>query len=322
MNAYKKLLIRLRSHYLLPRRVIIEPSAKCNLRCLFCAQARFPNQNNLYNPYMSYNLFKSVVDQTRSSLLSTKLVVLTGIGEPFLNPDLIPMIKYAKNSGLKVHLTSNLTVANEDDLFKLIEAKLDRLTVSIDGATKKTFERLRVGGIFEKVLQRVVFTLRTKQMLGAKFPEICFNCVITKENVHEAAKIIRLAEELGVNAVYFNKPFYPGTKFSKVSTYGLNANELFSAKLKVDVTCLNDVVPPCRVSHSCWITFDGKVLPCAVVAMTVPREEYLLYSLGDLAKQSFKEIWFSSRYKELRSKTICLGHGNMPFCAWCPHVDY
>jgi MoaA/NifB/PqqE/SkfB family radical SAM enzyme len=144
--------------------------------------------------------------------------------------------------------------------------------------------------------------------------------VILKENVHEAVKIIRLAEKLGVDGIYFNKPVYTGVKFSQVCTYGLQVKDLSTVKLKVDVTYLNDVVPPCRAPQSCYITFDGKVLPCTIVAMTVPRSRYSLYTLGDLTKRSFKEIWFSSYYKELRSKMIDFAHGHLPFCAWCPHL--
>lgn len=277
--------------------------------------------SNEDNSYMSYHLFKSIVDQIRSGLLTTKAATFTGIGEPFLNPNLISMVKYAKKNGLKVTLNSNLTIATEDDLLKLIEAKLDTLSVSIDGATKKTFEHVRVGGVFEKVLKNVIFILRTKQRLGLKIPKIWFNCVIVKENAREAVKIIKLAEKLGVDGVAFNKPTYPRKRFSETSTYGVQTKELFSTKLKVDVTYLNDVVPDwCRAYRSCWITFDGKVLPCSIVAITIPRREYSLYTLGDLTKHSFRDIWFSSQYKELRLRTIYFGHGHMPFCAWCPHV--
>jgi len=270
---------------------------------------------------MSYDLFKSIIDQMRGSLPTAKAITLTGMGEPFLNPNLVSIVKYAKRSGLEVTLNSNLTIATEKDLLELIEAKLDKLSISMDGATKKTFELIRVKAIFENVLKRVIFTLRARQRLGVKRPKIYFNCVIIKENIHEAAKIIRLAEKLGVDGVYFNKPTYPRVKFSEISTYGLQVKELSSAKVKVDVTYLSDVVPHCRAPRSCYVTFDGRVLPCTIVAMTVPRSEYSLYELGNLTKQSLKEVWFSPRYRELRSRMIYFGSGCMPFCEWCPHAN-
>lgn len=320
MSKIKKLLTRLWLRYLLLKHIIVEPSAKCNLRCIMCMNSRVPALN-INNPYMSYYLFKSIVDQINSDLPTVEKITFTGMGEPFLNPNLISMIRYAKKNGLQVTLNTNFTVATENDIFKLINAKIDVLSISIDGATKETFERIRVGSTFEKVLKNVILVLRTKQRLGVKFPKIYFNCVIVKENVHEAAKIIRLAEKLGVDGVNFNKPTYPGVKFSETSTYGLQVKELSSTKLKVDVTYLNDIVPDCRVPRSCYITFDGKVLPCTIIAMTLLRCDYSLYMLGDLTKQSFKDIWFSPHYKELRSRVIRSGHGHMPFCAYCPHVN-
>lgn len=41
---------------------------------------------------------------------------------------------------------------------------------------------------------------------------------------------------------------------------------------------------PCVALKGCYITYDGKVLPCNRLTQLIPRKEYLPYYLGDLKK--------------------------------------
>lgn len=313
-TMYERLSMQLRSLYFFPSYIVIEPSAKCNLYCRFCSRSRFSDKEDA--SYMSNDLFKSVVDQLRDCFLK-KVIILSGAGEPFLNPNLISMVRYAKRNKIRVELTTNLTIATEDDLLKLIEMKLDKLVISMDGATKKTYESIRVGGIFENVLRKILFVKKAKQRLGIKKPSIYLNCVIIEGNAQEAHQIVKLAEKLELDGVAFNKPLIPGVKFSEVNIPVLQINELFSSKIKVDVRYLKNNSSRCRVPRSCYITADGKVLPCAEISQLIPRIEYQRYILGDLTIQSFKKIWFSSSYKEFRLRTIKFGQASLPFCKWC-----
>jgi len=314
-NKVNKLQLLLRSNYLFPSYLQIEPTAKCNLKCTTCLRSRLKDE---VNSDMELDTFKSIVDQLRSHVYSTQAINLTGCGEPFLNPNLIDMVKYAKKKGLKVTLVSNFTVTTEKKLLELIEAELDTLAVSIDGATKKTFEAIRIGAVFEDILKKVIFVVKMKEKLGVRKPKLYFNCVIFKENSYEAKKIVGLAEKLRIDGIVFSKPVFPGVKYSETNISGIPVEELVSTKVKVDVKYLAERAPHCMALRACYVTFDGKVMPCNVVIETVPRREYPSYQMGELTKQSLADIWFSRKYKKLRTRIINTGYGNMPFCKSCP----
>lgn len=306
----KQLLIR--SLYLYPSYVQIEPTAKCNLKCKFCIRAR---SNSTNEADMKFDLFKSIVDQLRQPLYATEALNLTGLGEPFMNPNLVQMVNYAKNKGLKVSMVTNLTLVSEEKLKGLIEAGLDLLSISVDGATKETFESIRVGAVFEEVIENIKFLVKLKKIMHSKKPRIFLNSTIGEQNVNELPKIIRLAEELGVDGVCFMKQAISGKSYFDGQPLNVSLkNELSKNKIKVNFHLT--AMSACAVPRSCYITFDGKVLPCYPLYELVPRSEYSYHQFGDLNVQSLREIWFSSSYKKFRAKNVS---GKRSFiCESCP----
>ncbi|MEM3697172.1 MAG: radical SAM protein [Candidatus Bathyarchaeia archaeon] len=306
----RQLLIR--SLYLLPSYVQIEPTAKCNLSCKTCIRSR---ANPVEEADMNLGLFKSIVDQLRQSWYKTRALNLTGLGEPFMNPNLVQMVSYAKDKGLNVGMNTNLTMVNEDILKNLIKAGLDWLTVSIDGATKETFENIRVGAIFEGVVENIKFTIDLRERMNAKRPRIYLNYTICEQNIQEIPEMIKLADDLRVNGIGFMKQVVPGISYSeKPPLNPLPENKWLNRKIKA--TFHLTVVSSCVVPRSCYITFDGKVLPCYPLYELVPRGEYSSYQFGDLSAQSLREIWFSMRYRNFRAKNI--SGTRLPICKSCP----
>ena len=72
-------------------------------------------------------------------------------GEPFLNPDILPMVRYARKNRIGTTISSNLNLVNrgEEFLEEVVESGLDHLTVSIDGTTQDVYEAYRKGGRLE-----------------------------------------------------------------------------------------------------------------------------------------------------------------------------
>jgi radical SAM protein with 4Fe4S-binding SPASM domain len=212
-------------------------------------------------------------------------------------------------------MDTNLTMASEKVLNDLIKAKLDVLTVSFDGATKETFEKIRVGAVFEEVVENVRLLLRLKREMNTAKPKVYLNSTVREENVGEIPAMIKMAEDLGVNGIVFMKQAVPGEKYWESSVFSLLANEKFYSE-KIEVTgCLDQMQSMCCVARTCYITFDGKVLPCYPIYELIPREEYGHYEMGDLTKQHFSDIWFSRRYRQFR-KGIVYGM-SLPFCESC-----
>ena len=79
---------------------------------------------------------------------------------------------------------------------------LQELGVSIDGATKETYEKLRLGGKWEKILEGLECMAEQKQKHGFRF---ILHFVVQKDNYHEMEKIIDLGEQYGADRVWFSR---------------------------------------------------------------------------------------------------------------------
>ena len=124
-----------------PTHLQIEPTTYCNLRCLLC-----PVNTGLNRPrgHMDFKVFQKVVDEVGEYLF---FILLWDWGEPFLNPEIYAMIRYAVERGIKVVSSTNGHLfAQYDHADRVVRSGLDTLIVALDGITQETYEGYRQGG--------------------------------------------------------------------------------------------------------------------------------------------------------------------------------
>ena len=142
------------SNYNLPLSMIqsidVEPIAVCDLKCSFCQVPGWDRAKN--TRAMSFRLFKSIIDQ----FPNLKLVKLQGMGEPFLNKNIIDMIKYSSNKKITSFITTHGGRLSKKLINEIIDSQLDVIDFSFDGATKKTYENARIGSDFSLVTKNNV----------------------------------------------------------------------------------------------------------------------------------------------------------------------
>jgi radical SAM protein with 4Fe4S-binding SPASM domain len=293
-----------------PEYLQIESTTRCNLKCKTCIRSAKENYD------MDLGLFKSIINQLRWSRFGTKQVDLTGVGEPLLNPDLVSMVEYAKRGSFKVGFTTNLTTLNESTAEKLINTNLDYVYVSFDGATKKTFEKLRVGANFEKVNSNISMFLKKRNDKNKSLPIVKLTATVSYDNSKEILGLIKIAEDLKVNSINFNRQITPGKEHWK---HEFHAVPVWKQRPNVKIGRM--AIPlkkpqPCVALKGCYITHDGKVLPCNSLIQILPRREYYRVQVGDLKQNTLHEIWFSKNYRLFRTH---LALGRRPsFCNYCP----
>lgn len=119
----------------------IEPTNICNLRCprCSCGIGTDPREKG----FMDLNDYRKVI---RENKRTASLIRLDGNGEPLLHPEIIEMIKIAKTDGYSVSLSTNFNTPPLFNIERLVDSGLDRLIVSVDGATQESYERYRIGG--------------------------------------------------------------------------------------------------------------------------------------------------------------------------------
>jgi len=302
--------LQISSNWRDPSYVQIESTTKCNNKCIFCIRA--PNENF----DISMDLYKSIIDQLHYSRLGTRHVDLTGLGEPLLNPNIVSMIRLIKKKGLRAGFTTNFGPMNKSMAEKLIEAGIDYLYVSFDGATKETFEKIRVGSSFERTLSSIKTFVKIRNDMGLSRPHLKMSVVLDQHNIREILDQIKLAEDLGMDSISFNRPSgkgYQNTEMPPLSFW----EKLPESKITISRMAITLKRPqPCVALKGCYITYEGFVLPCNSLFQILPRAKLAPYIIGDAKHHSLHQIWQSEQYRRFRT---LLSIGMRPsYCSYCP----
>jgi MoaA/NifB/PqqE/SkfB family radical SAM enzyme len=105
------------------------------------------------------------------------------------------------NNTLKFNLQTNgLLMKKMFSRLDKILTRIDVLNISIDGASKETYELLRRGGQFEKLLENLEFIKQYHEQF-----RIRFHMVVQKSNWHEMSKMLQLADRFNAHEVIFNR---------------------------------------------------------------------------------------------------------------------
>ena len=182
----------------LPRELYVEVTNRCNSRCQTCIRTF-----ELLEPLRDLTLaeFQAIVDQ----FPVLERVVLHGIGEPLLNPELAAMIRYVKDQhpSAEVLFNSNAVLLDEDWQRALMDTGLDEFRISLDAATAATYARIRGIDAFDTVIENV---RRFASLLhNAERPRLSFWLTAMRENLGELPVLINLAAEISVPEVYVQR---------------------------------------------------------------------------------------------------------------------
>ncbi|HEY4720898.1 MAG TPA: SPASM domain-containing protein, partial [Anaerolineae bacterium] len=124
------------------------------------------------------------------------------IGEPTLHSHLPDWIAQARAIGARVEMITNGTLLDEEKSRQLIKADLDRLWVSIDGATPDSYADVRLGAELPHVIENMMTFRRLRS--GWRYlprPEIGVAFVAMKRNIQELPEVLKIARRIG--AMYF-----------------------------------------------------------------------------------------------------------------------
>lgn len=180
----------------LPRELQVEVTGACNLRCRMCL-VRYRPPVDRVSGSLGFDDVARLVD----ALPGLERLTLQGLGEPLLAPDLVRMVRYASERGVRVGFNTNATLLSEAKGEELIRAGLSWLCVSLDGATAGTFESIRDGARFERVVGNLRGFTATKRRLGTANPDVSVVFVAMRRNLDELPALVALAADCGVPAV-------------------------------------------------------------------------------------------------------------------------
>ncbi|MBI2838547.1 MAG: radical SAM protein [Acidobacteria bacterium] len=177
--------------------VTMDITNKCPLKCIQCRKTYFETLEEQQD--MDFEHFKRVAAEIFPHARS---VTLSSAGEPLMTRNFLDAIALTRSFGVEdvTFITSGMHL-NKARAEKVVDMGVSRVEFSLDGASPEVYNRIRVGGNFDKVVENIRYLNEYKMKRKSARPMLRFNWVLMKSNIHEIPAFIDLAARLGVEEV-------------------------------------------------------------------------------------------------------------------------
>lgn len=172
---------------------------RCNVSCIMCPPAIKHDRGEDKSAY-----YRLTLEEFERLIRGTNVKSAHFVGayaEPLLNKDIFRLVQAAHDHGAFTAITTNAMPLVPQFSRKLIEARLDMMSISLHGATKQTAEKIMLRSNFERVLGNIRVLQELKREYKAEKPDLYLNFVSQLANVAEAGDFIDLAHDLEVRHV-------------------------------------------------------------------------------------------------------------------------
>jgi MoaA/NifB/PqqE/SkfB family radical SAM enzyme len=332
-------------------RLYIEPTNRCNLTCITCMR-------NIWDEPLG-NMSPAVFERLLADLGSFSPppnVFFGGIGEPLFHPDIADMVEKAKAVAGHVELITNGMLLTEKIIKRFIEAELDILWVSIDGATPQSYLDVRLGDNLPLVLDNLKRLRAIRDQAYKYYPQLGIAFVAMQRNIADLPEVVRIGASLGVKRfsvtnVLAHTPELRGESLYEQSLYRgayaaadilprismprMDINEMTqgplielmrlnypmlvgdNAALQVTETC------PFVERGSAVVRWDGALSPCLPLLHTHdsilddrPRRSHA-HLIGNIMERTLAELWNDGEYTALRETLQAFAFSPCVYCNSC-----
>ena len=267
-----------------PIHLDIEATNRCNLKCIFCDKLPYLSPDEFGD--MEYGLYTKIIDEGSDKGLCS--IKLSYRGEPLLHPRLPDMIAHARKKGiLDVYFNTNAMLLTESKSRSLIEAGLNRISISVEGTDELAFEQARIGAMFNRIKHHAETLLNLRESMGVDFPKVRIQTVAL-----------------------------PGIDLEEYAHYwSPYCDEIAAIDYKEAEERDETLVAPDWACPQLWqrmtIEWDGRIMPCN-------NDDYRFLSPGNVNERSVFECWQDPMVKLAREKHMAGRSHEVESCNGCP----
>lgn len=314
-----------------PTSLYVDVNLKCNLSCPSCFRSSPSNKGRLW-PTMDFALFEKIAHELFPTAYK---VTLSGGGESILHKNFEKMIELCSYYQVIPILYTNATTLNRERI-TLLARSGSVMGISIDGATKDTFEKLRYPAKWEKIIKILDTIKDVRDEIDNDEFYPYFGVVIQRDNIKELASFVEMAEHYRFDLIKFSRLdlYYPALEKKKLDPEEADRElakvlEMATSKgIRLYVPDYGDTGMSERVRYlkqqntSFPIKMDKnnpdrfvKYPSSSSKYCQIPWSETLItpegkvnvgccagFELGDINKNHFTDIWNNKLYKKLRRK--------------------
>ncbi len=339
------------------KKLYIEPTARCNLRCKMCFRNSWKNE---IIGDMRPETFRKAMTTMPDSV---ETVFFGGMGEPLAHPDIVEMVRTASSLGKRVELLSNGTLLDARRTAELLDAGLDMLWLSIDALDDGRYAQIRRNSQLALVKEHIVEFNRQRARLD-RTVRLGVAFVVMKSNAHELALLPYFSTYYKVNEVNISNviPTDEHTAsevlYNNVVDWGLGDPAPMESSPRIHLPLMDWQDPAAqeglrsllstsmcsvylsgqrvsRAARHCrfidegmaFVKFDGHVSPCmsllrnATLYWRQKQRETRSHFFGDLAKQGLDEIWNAPDYADFRRRVRNFEFSPCYRCSLCENWE-
>jgi radical SAM protein with 4Fe4S-binding SPASM domain len=333
--------------------VYLKLTPVCNLRCVMCGQYGDKGIMKDCAPgeiqkTLPLEIWKRVADE----IAPQGPITYVWGGEPFLYPDLLPLVRYMVQKGLLVSVNTNGTLV-EQYAEEIVRDKWSGLLVSLD-AFRDVNDDIRGRNSYDRVIAGIKAINREKQKQKSRYPFLSLVTVVTNKNYMDLDNLAEASKEYNLNLHVINLGTYTNDKIvadqrrfmqEKLDT-NIDCLEGYNTgyNLGIDGQKLHDILqnlhrkdyghPMLTVpvlnpekTHTYYADLETPVRNHCVVPWCQANvnyngdvhfcADYPDYILGNVTQQSFREIFNGERANRFRKAIHASEDGLFPGCLRC-----
>ena len=274
-----------------PRAIQIQTVSGCNAACITCPTGLSPQRTE--HKYLSMQLWEKVVEECSQLESPIHIIIVSLFNEPLIDKRLLDMVDMAKGvlPDTRFLLVTNGSLLTEKNIERMLQSKLDSVRVSINAYCKESYDLLKNGLDFHRIVEGTKKLLERSKELGK--PNVIASMLEVQFNTQEVQQFVDFWSQLGAQ-VHVSPAWNRAGNLPSDNEYQLEAAG-WSGKL-----CPKPFVTLC-------ITCDGTVvLCCADYAAEVV--------LGNIGEQKLLEIWMGPKHQSVLLQIL---KKQNPLCSRC-----
>lgn len=291
----------------LPMWFQMEATTSCNLRCALCSTHDTPRGYS----YLEMSYLENVLESCNNKVHT---ICFHALGEPLMHPGIFALVKKCSDVGINTVFSTNGMLIHQyiDQIF---DSGLNKISVSLDGVEKSDYEKYRIGGNFNKVLDNIKLLIEQKKQRQAPTPEIDVKTIMfsyNEDRKEEVVAFLNHLQDLGADSIRLKQPnyWYFQTKSAAVEKFLTEVEpedkeREYSRLREPEKLYRHQKICPLLLNGYVWC--DGNVVACCMDHMGKT-------AFGNLNESSFAEIWSSAKHREIIQLFM---EGNLDICNNC-----
>lgn len=280
-----------------PKMVVLAINYVCNALCPGCAYTNSAIRSTYSDTkFMEEITFKRIADEVGREGAWLRI---SGGGEPMIQPNIVELIRYAKDQGCKVGLINNGSLMNAEKARQLLEMNIDMIEFSVDASDRESYDIVRKGLCFETLVENVRTTFQIRNQIRSQTKIIASAINQKGIDINEVEK--------------FWMPYVDNFQKRKFLTWGIN-----------DLSNSGDISPylPFEDRVPCPIIFDRLLIDSRGRAMFCIYDIAGKTDMGNVHAATIKEIWNSQEFNRIRDLHLSGRGCEIDICSTCEDWQY